>query len=297
MARVPRVAFAAAVSILAAACGDPSAPTPAQPEPVLSASVASLPNNLAQLFGADVQAASSGLTGIQQALTAGDMATARSRMIGLVRLTLRAYAMNRLQDPNGTAPPSTLDAVCLVTADLYQMVAMSGPVCATSTIDHDHAQAVIGPHGGLLTTPGRNAGANFEAGTLTDTVLVTVIHLPDTINGGAGPINTVHHQYPPFYEFSTFPQTNFRLPVLVGICVFDAPDPRAPPADIAARLVLAHNLHGGRAEPLPRAVPFFLGCPLGDVNAGSPGGLGGLAGSFSPFAAVDPLDQVGGESR
>ena len=289
MARVPRVAFAVAVSILAAACDDSSTRTPVQPEPTLSASVAGLQSNLTRLFGGDVQAAAA-VAGIQQALDARDLTTARSRMIDLVRFTLRGYAMGRLQDPNGDAPPTTLDAVCEVTADLYHMLRMSGPVCARTAADHDHAQAVIGPHGGLITTPGRTAGANFEPGTLTDTVLVTVFHLPDSTNGGLGPINTGHRQYPPFYEFTTFPQTTFQLPVLVGLCVFDPPDPRAPPADVAARLVLAHNLHDDRAEALPRATPFFLGCPLGgDVRAGSPGGLGGLAGSFSPFAAVDPL--------
>lgn len=298
-----RVVLAVAACLLAAACGDQSARTPVQPDFGVTSGVSQIQSRMSVLFGAGDLGASgvSQLGGIQQAISDGNRELARARMLGLVRFTLRAYLQRRLQDPNGANPPTTLDAVCELTSALYRFVEVAGPVCAAADGDHDHAQAVIGHDGGLITTPRATSGANFPPGALLDPVLVIVSRLPDSTTRGHGPINTVLDQYPPFYEFATFPETRFNGLVLVGVCVFDPPNPNAPTPEVAARLRLAHNTHSGRAELLPLATAFFLGCvPNSDGSVRSPGGLGGLTGSFSPFGAVDPGENHGGgdeESR
>jgi hypothetical protein len=286
-----RLLLTIAACLLAAACADPSR-TPVQPDLSVTSSVSAIQSRMDALFGGgDLRAAgASQLSTLQQTIAQGDVAAARQQMTALVTYTLRGYLNGRLQDPNGASPPTTLEAVCGLTAALYGLVQLPGPVCvAEGRNDHHNAMGVVGHEGGLVALSPPQAGVQFPAGAIDDPVLVTVRFLPpDTLRHPHGLLNTLHPQYQPFFEYADFPhQPGFRSAVVVGICVFDPPFPGAPTPEVAARLLMGHNRGLTGFEMLPPATAFFLQCG-GEASAQSPGGLGGLAGSFSPFGAVDP---------
>jgi hypothetical protein len=162
-----------------------------------------------------------------------------------------------------------------------------------------------------VTTGNLHAGVKVDSGSVTQTVLLTITRLPNS----PGPLRTQLDQYPLFYEFSVTPNVPFAVPVLVGTC-------QSPTLDTAVvkRLRIAHNVAPdtmGSIEILPYAPANFLDCsdvtvtglrssnPFADlalagwhaltsvfgprVLLAASGGVGGTAGKFSPFGAVDTL--------
>lgn len=258
------------------------------------------------------------LRNIQSALADGNLPLAQNKMFNLVDYTLQKLHNGQLLDPNGSSPPTTDEAVCLLISGLYEFVSLVAPTTCAGGITEDGAAVVVGPAGGMVVTGNGHAGADIPAGTLSEPVLVTITRIPDpTGDPGTGPLNTDLNQYPRFYEITTSPAgAPLANDFVVGICVYDPPNPYAPPTlEIAGRLRLAHNVGTG-IEFLPLVSAPFLSCddtamrdgeplnfgsrmtlwvarlvgprPLFAATVLSPGGLGGLAGGFSPFGAVDP---------
>ena len=189
--------------------------------------------------------------------------------------------------------------------------------CSDSTppnAANDHVEATVGPSGATVVTPSGAAGVQIPAGTLTQTVTVSVAQIATPSTPATGPLPTNLKQYGPFYEIETSPSVQFADSVRVGVCQVTDPSSRyyAPEAE-HAKLKLAHTV-GATVEILkPVPVNDFLRCTgvsasvdqsgwrgtlsrlLGGAHVSvayaAHGGLGGKVKSFSPFGAV--LDACG----
>jgi hypothetical protein len=254
---------------------------------------------------------------IRQQIALSATTQARSKTLALVDFTVTSFRDGRLV--GGTSATAGNAASRLVNA-LYQLVGMDAPNLPDGALSNDGAAKVVGPEGALVVTPSGAAGVQIPAGALDQKVLVTVTRLPTPPTPGTGPLPTSLKQYPPYYDFSTFPAVpQFGSSARVGIC--QVTDPASPfyPPEPHDRLRLAHTV-GGSIEVLDRvAVDDFLRCTgvspsrsasgtgsfgwrgalasrvndvisrLGPVELyAAHGGLGGKVKSFSPFAAVDP---------
>lgn len=201
-------------------------------------------------------------------------------------------------------------------------IACGGGDTPSQPTGRDSVSTVVGPAGGLVTTPSGEAGVQIPAGALGQQVTVTVTRLPTPASPSQGPLPTSLNQYGPFYEIAVSP-ANAQLgdSVRVGVCqVTDVASPFYAPEATHGRLRLAHTV-GVATEILERVgVNDFLRCTGvtadgGGINPGSSrwaravasvrrgaagllypralyaahGGLGGKVKSFSPFGAVDPL--------
>jgi len=289
----------------------------------VSAPVDALRDLIVSLFPRDHEglrtSAISKLNSIQSALLHNDLELARKKMLTLVDFTLQKFKIGRLLDPNGSRPPTTVEAVCALIDGLYDLVKLPGPGLCNGVFGSDGAAAVIGIAGGTLVTSSGLGGTSVPQGSLHDDVLVVIRRLPDgfpPFHGALAP-GTGVQQYPPYYDYATFPAgATLSTPIVVGSCFFTPPDSRAPNPDIVPRLRIGHGINENtEVEILPQAPTPFLNCgeaigrargtpntlggwleyyasrlvtvePAFAVVAG--GGLGGLAGSFSPFGIVDP---------
>lgn len=302
----------AALTVLALACTSERATAPLSAPVQYAVTYQGLQAQLVALFPSNAtslqNAALRHLRNIERDLSGGNVAGAQSKMLSLVDFIFQKFNNGQLLDPNGSAPPTTDQAVCVVVNSLYEFVGLTGPGgCSVE----DGASVIIGPEGGTVVTGTQQAGVDVPAGALTQTVLLVITRLPDpTGDPGTGPLNTNLKQYPRFYEYSIFPEIPLTADLLVGVCVYDPPNPFAPPATIAPRLRLAHNVGEG-IEILDLVAAPFLVCDNTAAAPGflngflkfaagvfspkelfaatvNPGGVGGLAGGFSPFGAVDP---------
>jgi len=185
----------------------------------------------------------------------------------------------------------------------------------------DSTSAVVGPGGGVVVVPSGAAGVEFPAGSLGQSVTVTVTLIPTSPVPGTGPLPTTMKQYPPYYEFVTSPSgVDLGPGVRVGVCqVTDPSNKFYPPEATHPRLRLAHRVgnsvellepvgvsdflrcSGVTAEVPKAATPFFrfAARATDEINQllqsiapvpvyAAHGGLGGKVKSFSPFAGVDP---------
>lgn len=170
----------------------------------------------------------------------------------------------------------------------------------------------VDQEGGTVVSPSGEAGVRIPEGAFDGPVEITVRRIADD----DAPLPTTLDQFPLFYDIDASERPN--LPVTVGICVVDPPDPDAPDPAIVDRLRLAHPdpEDPQQLEILPLADAPFLDCSgsasrgsrgpalalldrLADLvlpgalraDVRSPGPLGGLAGTFSPFGAVDPGEE------
>jgi alpha-tubulin suppressor-like RCC1 family protein len=303
------VLLAGMLSVIAS-CSDGS---PTQP-----ADLTSIEAQIRALFpsGASLQgAALTQIADIRQQIALSATAQARSKTFTLVDFTMTSFRDGKLV--GGTSATAGNAASRLVNA-LYQLVGMDAPNLPDSALSNDGAAKVIGPEGALVVTPSGAAGVQIPAGALDQQVLVTVTRLTTPPTPGTGPLPTSLKQYPPYYDFSTFPAVaQFGDSARVGVCqVTDASSAFYPP-EPHDRLRLAHTV-GNSIEILDRVgVNDFLRCtnvsaswstPSTDRNGlrgvllairdnaiellrpaklyAAHGGLGGKVKSFSPFGAV-----------
>lgn len=306
------IAMVAIIPLLATCSGDGPVRPPVDDN--------SLEGQIRVLFpaGAALQdAALSQIAGVRQQVTASNTAQARSRALALVDFTLTSLRDGRLV---GGTSASTRTAASRLVDGVYQLVGLDPPRLPDGSLTNDGTAQVVGPEGGLVVSPSGVAGVQIPPGALGQQVLVVVTRLPATPTPGTGPLPTSLKQYPPFYEFSTYPNVpQFGDSMRVGICqVTDPASPLYPPGS-HDRLRLAHGV-GTSVEILERVgVSDFLRCTnvSADRSASgvksrgwgaalrslvadaigllSPvpvyaahGGLGGKIKSFSPFGAVDP---------
>jgi hypothetical protein len=300
--------IAALIPFLAACSGD----SPTQPEDPNS-----IEAQIRALFptGASTQdAALAQIADIRQQIALSATAQARSKTLALVDFTLTSFREGKLV--GGTSAAAGNAASRLVNS-LYSLVGMSPPNLPDGTLSNDGAAKIVGPEGALIVTPSGAAGVQIPPGAISEQVLVTVTRLPAPPTPGTGPLPTTLKQYPPYYDFSTFPAVpQFGDSVRVGVCqVTDPSSPLYAPEVAHDRLRLAHAV-GTSVEILERVgVSDFLRCTnvtasvspsggwrtalsvlaqrvIGRVTPVSlyaaHGGLGGKVRSFSPFGAVDP---------
>lgn len=307
-----RILAGSVIALVLVGCSDSPPTHPEDPN--------SIEIQIRTLFQPDAvarDAALSQLTGIRQQIAAGATANARSRALTLVDFAMTSLREGRLA--GGTSAAAGNGAARLVDA-LYQLVGLDPPRLPEGSLSNDGTAQVVGPAGGQVVTPSGAAGVQIPPGALDQQVLVAVTRLPTTPTPGTGPLPTNLRQYPPFYDFATYPNVpQFGDSMRVGVCqVTDAASPFYPP-EPHDRLRLAHAV-GSAIEILERVgVNDFLRCssvsasilPLdsrfryaGWMNSlawiigegvelvrprklyAAHGGLGGKVKSFSPFGAV-----------
>jgi len=260
---------------------------------------------------------------IKADLASGKTATAQADLVAFFSRVLADERNGVLQDPNGTQPPTTAEALRSLLSSVATLGGVTSPIPASSS---DGAVAVIGTAGGTLVSSSGFGGVSFPAGALPADVIVVINRLPAPSQPKTGPLPTTLDQYPLFYEFSTIPAIpQFNQEVTVGVCQLEVGDPFAPATQaIADRLQLAHPnpTNPTTVELLPRVNANFMQCDgvslaSAATSAGSTrlasaintlsrlrtrvadfflptpayavhGGLGGKVSSFSPFGAVDP---------
>lgn len=272
----------------------------------------SIEGQIRALFPADglQSSALSQIAAVRQHLAAASTIQARNQAVTLVELTLTSLKEGRLAGGNGATSRA---AASRLTDAIYQLVGLDPPRLTDVSLAADNVAKSVGAQGGSVVTPSGAAGAEFPAGALTQSVLVVVNKLPGPVTPGSGPLPTGLKQYPPYYEFSTFPAVpEFGDSVRVGVCqVTDPSSQFYAPEAIHPQLRIAHQKGAGVEILAPASVTDFLTCTspvTPDVlsaekqsRSGSQaisskrntflafahGGLGGKTKSFSPFGAVD----------
>jgi len=261
---------------------------------------------------------------IQSSLTLGKTAIARAATFAFIKVVLADLTVpGKLLVVTPPIASSTSAAVSELVTLLYQCLGVTAPTIDPAALTPQGAAAVVVPSQTeqVVATGDHQAGVSFPGGSVTQPLLVTIHQTVNQTN----PLPTTLNQFPPFYDFATFPDVPLFQPQLtVGICVSDA----GVDATVAARLQLAHPDRATTGQTLeilakPETPPGFITCttpapspgPLGLtltgwkgiakrvadravtlflpplLHAGSavrPGGLGGLTSNFSPFGAVDP---------
>ena len=241
-------------------------------------------------------------------------AAARDTAIALIGYTLQVY---RGLASTGSSAIPTQASVTLLINGLLCFVGLPSSF-SPDNLGNDGAAGVVTPTSPTttITTGSKFAGVQIGAGSATQTVLVTIVRLPDS----PGPLLTQLDQYPLFYEFTVTPAgSSFTLPVVIGACQATSIVPPDP-----SRLRIAHNVAPytpGSIEILPYAPAPFLNCTNADVSAlrstnplanlalagwrairpilstvlgpdrlmAATSGVGGTVRNFSPFGAVDTL--------
>jgi alpha-tubulin suppressor-like RCC1 family protein len=254
------------------------------------------------------------LATIRQQVATNATAGARQNVFALVDITLTSFQAGQL---SGGKSVATGNGVAKLVGGLYQLVGMDPPQIPDGSLGADGTAKVVGPAGGTVVTPSGAAGVVIPAGALPEQVVVTINQLPATPTPGSGPLPTTLKQYPPYYDYATYPSVaQFGDSMRVGVCqVTDPSNPLYPP-EPHDRLRLAHGT-GTSIQILDRVdVSDFLKCTnvsasrtasrtgwrgmlasVADRMVGivrpteayaAHGGLGGKVKSFSPFGAVDP---------
>jgi hypothetical protein len=305
--------YAAACSSGDSATGATAAPvtTPAHvstspPTPGTCTTLSALTALVNTVFGAgspDANSALGKLNNVKHQIDIGDFAAAQGQAFNLVTFILAKYKQ-------GGLPGSSADVVSLVNGIFcYAGLAISITDPANSWLVYptDAAQTLVTGNG--------LAGTLLPGHVVTEPTLVTITQLTDPGFPGAGPLNTKLDQYPYFFEFAKSSATDAPLtqPVVVGVC----PAPGIP-SDVLARLRLGHDASLG-FEITPPADASFLSCPTSTASNRAPawlrtlaslvlptplfararsgvvkGGVGGTAGTFSPFTPVDTKVSLSG---
>lgn len=215
----------------------------------------------------------------------------QNEALTFIDFVLTSNQAGNLVDPNGSAPPTLQQALSQLIADVYLLAGVSAPPPPPGAFDPDGAAVVLMSGGGQVVTGTQFAGADFSPGTFVDPTLVSIVRLPNPTVKGQGPLPTNFPQYPLFYEISASSAAVQQF--VTAICVLDdPPEPLGAPVALAQHLRIAHPdpLNPQTIEVLPVAPSPFLACTgaNGGPSINAPGGLGGLATSFSPFGAVVP---------
>jgi hypothetical protein len=146
--------------------------------------------------------------------------------------------------------------------ELRTLVSVAGLTCGE---DPECGEGVIGPIGGVVTTPNKHAGVSVPMGALDGPVTITVRR----VNPGDQPWGTCLltglRQEQGCYSFETDPaltevngNNTFNIPVTVAVCL----DPNAPRKDKVTlhRDNKASNLAEREVFELPGASENFLNC-------------------------------------
>jgi hypothetical protein len=245
-------------------------------------------------------------------------ATAQAHTINLIGFTLTKYQSGKL---NGGYSSDTQDQLVLLINGLLCFAGLPQSFFLDD-LGSDGAWAILSSTSPdtTITTGTKWAGVKVDSGSVTQTSLLTITRLNDTIPW----LLTQLDQYPVYYEYSITPSQPFELPVLVGECLAPGISPGPPDT---SRLRLAHNVApytNGSIEILPYAPVGFLDCSdvgtyLGAKPSGNPffdfaqagwravrpvlsslllprqlmafaaSGVGGTTRNFSPFGLVDTL--------
>ncbi len=224
------------------------------------------------------------------AVPGGNRVTIEDAAFRFVDHVLSSKASGNLVDPNGSAPPSLEAALAMLIADLYSFAGIASTPPPAAAFGPDGAAKVLDSAGGLVVTGTQFAGADIPAGTFQNRTLVTLVRLMNPTQPGTGPLPTNLQQFPLFYDIDASATASRQF--TAAVCVLDnPPDPLGAPPGIVSQLRLAHPdpQNPSTIQILPVAPSPFLSCiGANGVGTNAPGGLGGLATSFSPFGAVLP---------
>lgn len=293
LAAKPFVAVGFFLAAALAACSSDSGPTPPEDFVVPAAIQAQID----ALFpsGNLNDSATTQVEEVLERADAGQAAQAQSAFVDFVAFGATQAGAGALLDPNGSAAPTTEDALATLDEDVADEAGLTVPAIPSGAFTEDGAAAVLDGSGGTVVTGNGQAGLRLPAGALPGKTLITIERIPETGDpeDHDGPLSTALAQYPRFYRIETFPPVAALAQAgVVGVCVVDPPDPFAPTPAVAARLRIAHPDPDNpqSIEILPLADASFLDCDgaANSLSPASPGRLGGAISSFSPFAAVDP---------
>ena len=277
-----RFAVIAAVGMIALACsGDQSTTAPPAPRPAVAAPTPTDIEKLINLIfpkGTVRKSAHGQYWKIFQAVQgltpnpvlASGLTQAQAWTIGLVDYTLDQHKLGATVDGNGALPPTLEEAISQLIDALYLYSGMSAPVVPPPAIAGDGAVQVVDQSGATVVTGTGFAGADLPPNALTHPVLLVIRRLPDPVVPGTGPLPTTLAQYPPFYEFETYPNIGtFQLPVERAVCTLDS-GPFAPPSSVHHRLQLAKadDNNPGQIIIMPPAGPApYIDCTNVAMNA------------------------------
>lgn len=230
------------------------------------------------------------LDAMQQEIVAGNITVAQDTALYLVNMTLT-------DSKAGTLRGTPADVLALINATLCYAGLPS------RTTDPDNAWVVFPTDAAqVMTSSDGLAGTALPGHVVSEPTLITFTAVTDT---GSGPLDTKLDKYPNYVEVTATSPTGAPLtqPVVIAVC----PSPDVPD-EVRATLRLGHQASTG-FEVTPPADASFLTCPTSTAldhlpkwlrtlasivlprplyaRARASGGVGGTAGSFSPFAPVD----------
>ena len=218
---------------------------------------------------------------IQSSLTLGKTAIARAATFAFIKVVLADLTVpGKLLVVTPPIASSTSAAVSELVTLLYQCLGVTAPTIDPAALTPQGAAAVVVPSQTeqVVATGDHQAGVSFPGGSVTQPLLVTIHQTVNQTN----PLPTALNQFPPFYDFATFPDVpQFQPQLTVGICVSDV---GVDPA-VAARLQLAHpdRATGGETIEIlarPSTLPGFITC----APPPPPGGLSSIPGDALRYA-------------
>ena len=259
---------------------------------------------------------------VRSQLNSGLGANATASMFDLLKTTLARFELGSLNAPSRLGL-SAAQGVGEFGSQLYACTGMAGQAptnLGEALASGGTAEVVVpsnDPEPQVVETDDGRAAVSFPAGSITQPLLVTIEPDPD----GTHPFpSSTLAQYPPFFDFSTFPHVDhFEKLVTVGICVSGEelspatlarlqlahPDPAtnrttleilhrvAPPPGICGSVDGPIGMRAGSTRPVlaQRVLDFLLPQQLRAALL-TFGGVGGQTGSFTDFRAVDPASAL-----
>jgi hypothetical protein len=230
-----------------------------------------------------------------------DIPAAQEQAFNLVSFILKKNKQSPL--PGGSAAVVSLVNAVFCFSGLS--ITITDPANTTLIFPSDAPQQLIHTSG--------LAGTQLDTNPVSEPTLLTITPITGVYPPGAGPLSTKLDQYPGFFLFEKVSATGAPLtkPVVVAVCLS-----QSVPVSVFNRLRLGHGASYG-FEITPPASAAFLNCPTAPPSAqsGTPGllrtvanlflpkalhasmqeeeaftrgGVGGTAGEYSPFDAVDP---------
>jgi hypothetical protein len=241
------------VGIVLIGCQDQEPSSPAGPSQAITGAtnVAAINALIDDLFdGGKENAALKQFRNVDRQLDRGEVTDAIAKAFDLIDFILTHFEDDRLNDPNGGAPPTTEEGV----NELISLI-----------LQHVGGEAIpegaLGPMGAFVMC---DAGALCNASTGDERasffIPAGVTNAPTVV--AVGPLDPFVNPFEPFgldgfplfREFTAFPEipTNGNgglngaedRPIIVELCVLDPPHPLAPPVEILSQLRIAHIVEG-----------------------------------------------------
>ncbi|MEO7082904.1 MAG: hypothetical protein ABI442_18670 [Gemmatimonadaceae bacterium] len=283
----------------AARAAPPSASAVKAPGTCTTASYLSYEIDLIVPAGGNRTSVHASVTSMIAAVNRKDYAGAQSLTYSIDKFLIQLYKSGGTTGTKAQAAKLMNDLLCY--AGLATTI--TDPVNANVIFPTDPAE--------IITGLGGTAGVSLPGAAVSEPTIVQFFSIPDTFGGGGhGPLHTKLDQYAGFIDIQASSVTSAPLAkqVIVAVC----PPPDLDPV-IRARLRLGHDAVAG-FEITPAADASFLTCStsIGAAPSAMPtwlkalanavlpkkayaritmlaaGGVGGTAGEFSPFDAIDP---------